>query len=260
MSEIAVQLLQAGVYGVPTAFVFLFFRMWAGTVKGRMDANEHRIDVVRDEHNEDMKEIKEVLKSLKCVEVSNQVNELAGQVKVFIRFYQRITKKHDDDIKILFGFKDDIVKDMQKIQEKIQQEKHDSDTQSFKRKHFGVDCLLLEDNKAALDVMAESLHEKLGLRVTKSSTIPDALKKVENQYFDCAIVDYHIGDDTAKTFIDECIKRNKLTKKHNGSQAVPKILIYTGESNVSTPAGILSIEKPFKWSEMRKLMECVLEQ
>ncbi len=250
MNEIYIQLLQAGVYGIPLAFVFIFFKMWSSGV-------DKRIERAQEEHDDDMNEIKESFAGLNCVEMSSVIAATSAQLKTFMEFTERLTAKQDHSIDTLFKYKDKFVNELAEVKARVNCEDADSETTAFKRKNLNVDCLLIEDDKMTREMMTECLKDKLGFRVTAATTIPEGLSVLDSQVFDCAIVDYHCEGITADFFIKECIKRNKLTKPHNGSKTV-KALLYTGKTGVQAPMGIHSLEKPLNWSEVRKVMECVL--
>jgi len=123
------------------------------------------------------------------------------------------------------------------------------------------ECLLIEDNDMAMQMMATGLKKHLNMNVTKAVNFPQALEILDNQVFDCAVIDYWVHNLTADYFIEECKKRKKLIKKINGKVTL-KALLYSGDGMAikNSTFGVPSIEKPFKWKEFRNLMTYVLEE
>lgn len=224
------------------------------------DNTNHRLDVVREESEADMKSIRSTFKALKCVEVSNQVNKLAGTIGTFVKQTEKNMDRHDKEIVALFKHKDNILKEMSNIRVKSGIEARDSETREFKKNFINIECLLVDDNDGVRDVMAETIKEKMGFKVTPVCNIAEAFDAMSEKDYDCAIVDYYIGEQEAPEFIQRCYKENKLIKQNNGSKPTVKAVIYTGKENAKIPAGINSLEKPFEWDDMRKLIECVLTE
>jgi len=250
MEELLSKLLQTGSFGLPTALVFLYFKLHKKVL-------DKEIADLKEDHGKDLDKVSDTI-----AECSNHINKLAGTVETFVKWFQRVVSKQDSSIKDLYDHKDIFVKEIAELKANlkpsVKQEKKDSETTEFKKKNLNTECLLIEDDPDVLQYMREGLKDKLGFKVTCADDITEALNLLENQMFDCAVLDFYVGEHTAEYFIDKCIKKNKLMKKTNNGKKQPKILLYTGKQGARAPMGVQSIEKPFKWTHFRQLMECVI--
>jgi len=232
-----------------------FIQRYIKTTDEKIDNSYHRTDVIRKEHDDDIRNISQTLAM--C---SSQVDKLAGTVQSFVRSTERNMDRYDKEIKVLFTHKDRLSKEIDDIRIKAQIEARDSETSEFRKAFCGIDCLLLEDEDTVRDTMAEIVRDKFGFNVMPVGTIAEAFDAMEQRDYDVAIVDYCLRGEKATDFIKQCKRDGKLIKQNNGSAPVPKMVVYTGKEDAKLPPGTLSLEKPVNWEDMRKLMECILTE
>lgn len=246
--------------GITAIFILIIIKFYNKSLKNSFTSINEKYKILSINHDKDIDNIKSTFKELKCVEVTQRVNDLASEVKVFIRLYQRVVKEHDNQLHDLFGFKSDVIKDIAIIKETVKNKKFEMDLRSFKQKYFGLECLLVEDKKDTCEMMADVIKDKLGFRVKQAFTLADAIAIVDNEYVDCAIVDFNLDTGTALDFFDHCKFNSKLLKCSNGGLPQVKAVIYTGDDTVTVPIGYPSLTKPINWDKMISLLECVLEK
>ncbi len=236
------------IYGATTGAAIICFNLYANS---REKGKDQFQTVVYKEFDK----IAASFKSLDYGKVTSNIASLTVQLKTFIQFNHEVLQKQHGNIEKLFEYKEKVSDQILEMQKEF----YKQGERPANKPHKKYDILLLEDNKMAQDTMYDNLTERYGHSITRASTIQDALGLLDSQFFDCAIADYCIGQDTSDAFINECLKRNKLVKNTNGKKSA-KVLIYTGKNNIKLPAGTMSIEKPYiKWPRFQEMIEWVAE-
>ena len=244
-----------GLITILLGIIAFFGKRYISTNDAKHQETNRRIDIVREEHDNDIDKITKVLNS--C---SSQVNKLVGTVNTYVDSTNQNILRFEKHIANLYHYKDELQKELYYIKNKAGIEARDSETRAFKKNHINVECLLVDDQDEVRQSMAELIRQELGFNVTAVSNLKDAYKELDNRSYDCAVVDYYLKGELGTSFFDECLKKSKLLKHNNGSDPEVMAVIYTGKDDAMIPAGIRSLKKPFKWSKMRKIMECILTE
>ena len=244
------------VYGITTSLAFLYFNLYTKSRDRQREKYEENI-------NGEVDEVKEFIKALPCkeqfnhyAELAKSVNSIAIQLKSFISFTQEVYMKQGKTIDRITIFCDKLNDDFMDLYKAFYGQKIEKTIEPDKK----INCLLVEDREDVIEAMADSIQEKFGYYVTQAKSVDQAIDLLGKKHFDCAIVDYNLGDKNANDFISSCNSSDKLIKRVNGSKPSYKILIYTGDEDAKIPIGIESIQKPINWIEFDRKIKCVLAE